>query len=379
MSQTKAQTEAYRATETLYMSVDLGSRSWQLAFGVALSKPARLRSIDAGDLAGLEREIHRARRHFGLDEQGRVVSCYEAGRDGFWLHRYLLAQGVESQVVDPSSLRVSRRGRRAKTDRLDARELLRHLMRWAAGEERVWSVLRVPTVEQEDRRWLSRELETLKKERNQHYSRMRALLMVHGVRLRGRRDFFARVLAARQWNGQELPAGLMARLQREQQRLELVSEQIRELERERRRRLRDSAAMAKARRLYQLRAIGEAGAWILDAECFGWRDFSNRREVGGCAGLVPTPYRSGSIDHEQGISKAGNRRVRSLMVELAWGWLRYQPNSRLARWYETRFGHGSKSLRKVGIVALARKLLVALWRYVEHGIVPEGALLKATV
>lgn len=376
MSPTKARIEAYLEASSLYMSLDLGVSRWQLAFGVMQSKPLRQRSIRARDLAALEVEIQRARKHWGLGQDSRVVSCYEAGRDGFWLHRYLVAQGASNLVVDPSSLRVSRRSRRAKTDRLDAAELLHQLMRWVAGDRRVWSVVRVPTVEQEDRRWLSRELGTLKKERTQHYNRMRGLLVLHGVRLRGRRGLLERALDARQWDGRELPSDLVARLRREHQRLELVTDQIRELERERRQRMRDEASMAKARQLSQLRAIGEVGAWELVVECFGWRDFANRRQVGGFSGMVPTPYRSGSIAHEQGISKVGPRRIRTLMVQLAWQWLRYQPDSSLSRWYEHRFGKGSKRSRKVGIVALARKLLVALWRYVEFGIVPEGARLK---
>ena len=377
MSPSKAQSAAYLEGASLYMSLELGERRWGLAFGRELGSSIRHRTIASGDLVSLGREIERARRALGLRGAVGIVSCYEAGRDGFWLHRYLESEGISNQVVDSSSLRVSRRRRRAKTDRLDAGELLRHLMRWYAGEDRVWSVVRVPTVAQEDRRQLSRELETLKQERTRHYNRMRSLLKLHGVALGGRRQFLERALAARQWDGQSLPADLLQRVQREHRRLELVQEQILELERTRRRWIREDKQLAKARRLYQLRAIGEVGAWELVVECFGWREFANRREVAGFAGIVPTPYQSGKMDHEQGISKAGHRRVRTLLVELAWGWLRYQPDSRLSRWYQQRFGEGSKRSRRVGIVALARKLLIALWRYVEVGLVPEGARLKA--
>ena len=373
---TQTQSAVYREEQSLYMSLELAEKRWKLAFGVELAAKARLRTIPARDCRSLEREIDLARKRFGLSEVGAVVSCYEAGRDGFWIDRYLECQGVRNQVVDPSSLRVSRRRRRAKTDRLDAEELLRHLIRSASGEPRVWSVVRVPTVEQEAGRWLHRELETLKKERTAHFGRLRSLLALYGIRVKGRRDFLVRALGSLQWDGRPMPDEMQQRLAREWERQVLVEEQIRALYKQRREMVCEREDLAKVRRLATLRGIGENGSWNLVMECFGWREFANRRQLGGYAGLVPTPYNSGESVRELGISKAGNRRVRWLMAQLAWGWLRHQPDSALTRWYLERFSKGSKRSRRVGIIALARKLLIALWRWVEFAELPEGAQLK---
>ena len=374
MRNSEAPRTAYREEPVLYMSIELAERQWKLAFGIAPAVGVRVRTVVARDLGRVLEEISRARARLDLPENCRVTSCYEAGQDGFWIHRWLVSEGIENQMVDPSSLRVSRRGRRAKTDRIDVQRLLQQLMEDEYLGRKTYRVVRVPSVEQEGSRHLHRELEVLKQERTRHRNRARSLLKLYGAVVRGTGHFSTKVRRAVAWDGRALPGDVKDRVERELRRLQLVMEQIRELEKARRERVQESK---KARRLFRLRSIGESTAWLLSEELFAWRQFSNRRQVGSCAGLTPTPYATGQSSWEQGISKAGNRRVRKQMVEIAWLWLRYQPRSDLTRWFQTRFGPGSKRNRRVGIVALARKLLVALWRYVEEGIVPAGATLKA--
>jgi len=361
------------------MALELSNTKWRLAF----SNGGRVRHqvIAAGATLELHDAIDRARRRFGLPTNSPVVSCYEAGRDGFWLHRYLDSCGMVNVVVDSSSIEVSRRKRRAKTDRLDAGSLVRMLMRFYAGERRLWSVVRVPRVEQEDARHLHRELETLRDERTMHRNRMRSLLKLHGIELGNpsRKDFAVYIETIRLWDGTMVPGELRARLIREHERVRCVEEQIRTLEKEQRQRVRraDTDSDRRVAQLMSLCGIGITSGWIFEKEFFGWRNFNNRREVGACAGLTPTPYDSGKTRREQGISKAGNKRIRKLIVEIGWCWLRYQPNSELSRWFNERFANGGKRMRRIGIVALARKLLIALWRFRTHGLIPEGARLKA--
>lgn len=264
-----------------------------------------------------------------------MVSCYEAGRDGFWLHRYLVSLGIENQVVDSSSIETNRRERRAKTDRLDGVKLLTMLMRYWAGERGLWSVVRVPNVEEEDARRLHRELGSLKKERTRHRNRIRDLLVAQGLRLEPHRDFLQRLETLTLWDGTSLPAELKGELEREYRRLSMVEEQLRALEQTRTERIThaDSHPLRQVVRLMGLRAIGPNCAWLLVMEFFAWRGFRNRRELGACAGLTGTPYDSGGSKRDQGISKAGNARVRTMMVEIAWLWLRHQPSSKLSRWF----------------------------------------------
>ena len=363
----------------LALSFDLSASEWKMAFSPGLGQPPRYRTVRARNLEAVKQEIAVAKQRFGLPEDTRVVSCYEAGRDGFWLHRALAEMGIENLVVDPASIEVNRRARRAKTDRLDAGKLVGMLLRWLGGEEKVWSVVRVPTVEQEDRRHLAREVKTLRADRTRITNRIRALLFSQGIVLSGAlKNLPARLGSLRLWNGEPLPELLRARIEREWKQVEQVEETIREVLAERRKRLRTGTDEASecARKLVRLGAIGETAAWLFAVEFFGWRKFTNGRQVGSLAGLAPTPYRSGNGGYEQGICKAGNRWVRALAIEIAWAWLRYQPQSELSRWYERRFGHGGARMRKIGIVALARKLLVELWRYVETGTPPAGAVLK---
>jgi transposase len=380
MDQLTAHKEDYIRNEgDLYVAFELGSKKWKLGFTVGFGQKPRQRTVLAGDLARVKEEIDRAKERFGLSEGARVLSCYEAGRDGFWLHRYLVYLGVVNFVVDSSSIEVNRRARRAKTDKMDLGKLLLMLMRYAHGERRVWSVVRVPTVEQEDRRQLHRELSALRGERTRHINRIKGLLTSYGVRMAVGRGFLDRLEAERLWDGRPVPLGLKIRLRREYERLQMVDGQIEEVVAERAHALTTSRSpdVQKVRQLLDLRGIGPNSAWLYVMEFFGWREFRNRREVGALAGLVPTPYQSGDGAWEKGISKAGNRHIRSMAIEIAWDWLRYQPQSKLSRWYQQRFGHGGGRLRRIGIVALARKLLVDLWRYLEDGVIPEGAELKA--
>jgi transposase len=358
----------------LYLAFELGWSEWKLAFQAERGQAPRLRSIGARNLVALQKEIVKAKERFGLAEDTPVVSCYEAGRDGFWLTRYLATQTIDNLVVDSSSIEVNRRQRRAKTDRLDAVKLVRLLVRHHEGE-RVWSVVRVPSVADEDRRQMHRELEALKDERTEHVNRIKGLLASQGVAAEVDGEFGELLARLRTWDGQALGAELQARLAREWERWRLLERQIQDLENERRKRIRrdETPRVEQVRRLLQLAGVGLNGSWLLVYELFGWRRIRNRRELAGLLGLTPTPYQSGPTAREQGISKAGNRRLRRLMVELAWGWLRFQPNSALSQWYARRFGQGNRRLRKIGIVALARKLVIALWRYLETGEVPEGA------
>jgi transposase len=373
----------------LYMAFELSQSKWMLGFTIGFGQRPRLRTIAARDLAALQNEIHLARERFELGQEVSVISCYEAGRDGFWLHRYLSSIGITNLIVDSASIEVNRRAKQAKTDKLDLGKLLTMLMRYQAGETKVWHVIHVPRPEVEDHRHLHRELSDLKEQRTQHINRIKGYLSNQGICLEVDNDFLEIVEHQQMWNGEQLPPGLRARLLCEYQRFQLVQQQIKALEAQRREMVQHSTRpdMELVRQLLRLRGIGINCAWLYVMEFFGWRAFRNRREVGALAGLTPMPHRSGEEDHELGISKVGNRHIRAMAIEIAWGWLRYQPNSELSRWYQHRFGNGSKRLHKIGtlapdasagVVALARKLLIALWRYLEFGTLPVGAVLKST-
>jgi len=379
MDQTTRQREFKGVPEVLYLSFELGRAEWKLAFTVGRGEKPRLRTLAAGDLRGVEQEIERARQRWGVPEGARVVSCYEAGRDGFWLHRFLLSRGVSNVVVDSSSIEVNRRSRRAKTDRLDAQKLLMMLIRHDLGEEgRVWSVVRVPSVEQEADRQLHRDWDVLKKERTLHRNRIQSFLACQGIQVKLGSDFGERLEGLVLWDGSALPSELRERLKREWERLELVESQILKLKKQKEEAVAEASnpSLLQIQQLATLKGIGLTSAWVFVCEFFGWRKFRNRREVGALAGLAPMPYQSGSSDHEQGISKAGNSRLRTMVIEIAWSWLRWQPESQLSLWFRERYGPGSRRSRRVGIVALARKLLVSLWRFLETGVAPEGAILK---
>jgi len=363
---------------TLYLALEFSQAEWKLGFTIGLGQAPRLRNLKARNLEDMKREIEQAKERFGLSKEAVVLSCYEAGRDGFWLHRYLESLGVKNLVVDSASIEVNRRYRRVKTDRLDVGKLLNMLVRYDQGETKVWSVVHVPKMEDEDQRQLHRELMSLKREQTHHINRIKGLLATQGIVLEVKTKFLEEIQRAQLWDGSSVPPVLHTLLMREYERLKLVREQIRQVETTRKEALRSSRdpAIEQVRRLLQLKGIGMNSAWVYVMEFFAWRAFHNRQELGSLAGLAPTPYASGESSRERGIRKAGNRTVRALAIEIAWCWLRYQPNSQLSRWYRQRFATGSSRVRRIGIVALARKLLIALWRYVEEDILPEGAQLK---
>lgn len=374
---------AYKTNDTtvssnLYLAFELSNTEWKLGFTTGLGQAARIKVLKARKMGGLKGEIDLAKERFGLPKETAVYSCYEAGRDGMWLHRYLEANGVNNLVVDSASIEVSRRFRRAKTDRLDASKLLNMLVRYHQGEQKVWSVVHVPSVEAEDQRQLHRELLVLKREQTHHVNRIKGILISQGVGMEVTKDFLEELEAVRLWDGMPLQMGIRVLLDREHERLELVREQIRKIETIRKEILRTSkeASIEQVRRLLKLKGIGVNSAWVYVMEFFSWRAFRNRRELGSLSGLAPTPYASGESSRERGISKAGNRPVRAMAIEIAWSWLRNQPESQLSRWYNRRFAKGGSRIRRIGIVALARKLLIALWKYLEYGTLPEGAQLK---
>jgi transposase len=358
--------------------MELSKKTWKLAFSDGGQK-VRTAAVHGGAVAATLRVCTAMKHKLGLPSDAPVLSCYEAGRDGFWIHRMLTAAGVTNLVVDPASIEVDRRERRAKTDRLDAAKLVVQLVRHAERGDRM-RVVRVPTPAEEDARRPGRELERLKKERTSHACRIKALLSLCGVGASKLSSGFGRLVRVmRQADGAALPAHLRDELSREADRLELVRKQIADLERARSAQLRSASSKASqiAASLMLLKGIGPGAAMTYAYEFFAWREFKNGKQVGAAAGMTGTPYDSGGSSREQGISKAGNRRVRVMAIQVAWQWLRNQPESKLARWYMERFAGGGGRARRVGIVALGRKLLVALWRFVDQGVVPDGALMKA--
>lgn len=375
-------------TPALYVALELSKDTWKLGITTSRTQRARFRDVRARDLKGLLAELSRAKSHFGLPADAPVFTCYEAGRDGFWIHRFLTAQGIGNVVVDPASIEVSRRMRKVKTDRVDAEKLAQLLVRHHEGED-VVSVVRVPPPEIEEERLLPRHLKALKNHRTKITNQIRALLFLHGIDLDPRAGSFAKqtflreLARARQWDGTPLPAGVVSVVKLQWEQYAVVEAQIKELSQRQREALRKARrnedvtpAQELAARMTRLRGVGDTGAYVLSLEFFAWREFKNRREVGALAGLTGTAFQSGDMDKDQGISKAGNARVRSLIVELAWLWLRYQPDSDLAKWYRAHVGNAKSRGRRKAIVALARKLLIALWHFVEHGVVPAGASLK---
>jgi len=378
----------------MFVALELSRSTWLVAVNAPhIDKISKYR-IEAGDSAALLSLLSRLRAE-AERRSGRsvkTISIQEAGLDGFWLHRLLQANGVESHVVDAASIAVHRRHRRVKTDRIDVEKLLRTLMAWARGERQVCSMVRPPSPEEEDARRLTRERATLVTERVRHVNRIKGLLATQGVFafIPLRQDRRKRLEQLRRWDGQPLPPRLKAQLLRELDRLELIISQIATVEAERdrilqanqaetegaTRRARAEPAVSPGPLLLRLRSIGPEFASVLALEAF-YRKFGNRREIAAYSGLTPSPWKSGGIDVEQGISKAGNSRLRRTMIQLAWLWLRHQPGSELSCWFRHRVGDQRGKIRRIAIVALARKLLVALWRYVTQGVVPNGAEMKA--
>ncbi len=362
---------------TLYMAIELSKNNWKLAFGIG-GKKHRIVNVKARDFDKLWKEINTAKTKFSLPNTVEVKSCYEAGRDGFWIHRMLIESGIHNVVIDPASLDVKRHGRQKKTDRIDSKKMLISLIRyWVLEEDSdVFSIVKVPSIEEEDNRRLHRELERLKNEKKAHQNRIQGLLFLHGLVLKPNKNFLERIEQIVLPNKQPLPEGIKAEVIREYERLQLTLKQIKELENQQVQRMTSPKTEAEkiANELFQLKGIGIQGAWILSYELFCWRELKNRKQVGALVGLTPTPFDSGESKREQGISKSGSRRIRSLMVQLSWIWIRYQPLSKISLWYQEHFGKHSKRSRRVGIVAVARRLLISLWRYSVLGEVIDGAV-----
>jgi transposase len=367
---------------TIFVAIELSQKDWL----VTLHSPDKDRlsrhRVAVGDRCGLLSLIERVRERAARALGGvpRVTSCYEAGYDGFWLHRHLQANGIANHVFDPASIAVEQRSRRAKSDRIDGEQLVRTLMAHCRGEPRVVRIVRVPTAEQEDARRATRERDRLIKEQTGHTNRIKALLRLHGFAVGNprRRDWLTWLAGQRDWQGQPVPPQMLAEIEREHARLMMVREQLAALEKPCAQAQASPAVVEMARRqetLLRLKSLGPAFSGTLTHEVF-YKDFRNQRQVGSYIGLAPSPWKSGGIDREQGISKAGNPRARQKAIELAWLWLRHQPDSALTHWFLERTVKASRRIKRIAIVALARKLMIALWRFLTTGLVPTGAKLK---
>lgn len=365
---------------TLCVSFELSKASWKLALHDGKRDTPAIVTVKADHAEARLNEamaaIETIKRKWGLPADTPVVVVYEAGQDGFWIARALQQRGVDVKVIDPASLPVQRQARRAKTDRIDAIRLVNSLRAWLRGERDTMHVVQVPSEQAEAQRQLVRSRGQLQKEITQHEDRMRKLLHTVGC-WHAIGTHFEQQLAqgeVRCHNGEPLSAQLVARLRDECARLALAQRQLQALEETLVQQL-PAPAQEKIARLSSLKGVGRVGAMRLVLELF-WRSFENRRQVGACVGLVPQPYDSGESRVDQGISKQGNRRVRSLLIEMAWMWLRYQPDSALAAWFAQRTQGQNKRGKRVAIVAVARRLAIDLWKYLEHGLVPQGAAMK---
>ena len=360
---------------TLYVAFELSAKHWKLAMTSGFGIAPWLRTVPSGDLPAVTRTIAQARARFGLCASAAVVSCYEAGRDGFWIHRALIQRGVANRVVDSASIEVSRRARRAKTDRLDAMKLVTMLVRVCSGEQRVWREVRVPSVADEAARQVSRERTALTQEQTRLINQLRGWLATWGCALPARRPD-GWWTAVRDWEAAPLPTALQARIARAHARWAALAVQLGELEAQQHAATDAASADSALGRLVRIKGVATTSASVLLDEGLVWRAFRNRREIGGLLGFAPTPYQSGERLHEQGISRAGNHRLQAMSVQLAWQWVRWQPDSPITHWYRARYAAGSGRLRRIGIVTVARRLMIALWRYATTGVVPTGARLK---
>lgn len=362
----------------IIIAIELSRSTWLVAARLPGVEKPRLHKIDAGDTAALLSHLsslqNRALARTGVGPT--LHCCFEAGRDGFWLHRFLTLHGIANHVLEPTSILVNRRARRAKTDRLDAEGMLRVLAAFLHGDRQVCSMVRVPTPDEEDAKRIHREREHLVQEKLRIENRIQALLFTQGIHKRPSLRSWERDLAAvRTGDGRELPCHLRAELDRLRRRLAITLDLIREVETERDRAADANPADETCRKigdLCRIRGIGANFAAVLAREVF-YRSFDNRRQLASYVGITPMPYQSGGMDRDRRISRAGNPRARTTMIQLAWLWLRYQPDSDLAKWFRDRVGMQTGRPRRIAIVAMARKLLIALWRYAEHGVVPAGA------
>lgn len=364
----------------IHVALELSASLWLVAVRLPDRTKIRIYRIAAGDTRKLLSLFSALRATASVRGQSAAIACcFESGRDGFWLHRLLTTQGVDSYVMEPTSILVNRRARRAKTDRLDAEGLLRVLATWLAGDRQVCSMVRVPTPDEEDAKRPHREREHLVQERIRIENRISALLVTQGVRHRPSLRYWERDLAAlRTGDGRDLPMHLRGELNRLRRRLQVTMEQIREVDQERAAALTAAPEDAMSKKIAMLRCvrgIGDNFAAVLVREVF-YRTFTNRRQLASYVGLTPMPHQSGAMDRDRHISRAGNPRARTTMVQLAWLWLRYQPGSELAAWFRERVGTLAGRTRRIAIIAMARKLLIALWRYAETGEVPAGVDLR---
>ena len=361
----------------LYVAFELAKKDWKLAMTSGFGQPPWLRTIASGDLGAVERAVRRGRQRWGLPPTARVVSCYEAGRDGFWIHRALQHLGIENRVVDSASIEVNRRARRTKTDRIDALKFVMMLVRVCSGERRVFAEVRVPSVEAEAARHRSRERTALVQEQTRLGNQIGRWLATCGCRVTARtRQQATWWTGVHDWADAPLPVPVQARIARAEARVAIVADQLAAIDASQATTVRQAEPNTPLARLVQLKGVATTSASVLLDEGVVWRAFQNRRQIGGLLGFAPAKYDSGASSRDQGITRAGNKRLQSVMVQLAWGWVQWQPQSALAQWYRKRFG-GGKRARRVGIVALARKLLIALWRYATAGVLPVGAVLKA--
>jgi transposase len=360
---------------TLYVAFELSATQWKLGMTSGFGVAPWIKTVAAADWQAVRRTLAHAKERFGVPATARVVSCYEAGRDGFWIHRALMTHGLANRVVDSASIEVNRRARRAKTDRLDAQKLVQMLVRVWLGERGVWREVRGPTVADEAARHTSRERTQLTAERTRVVNQMRSWLTTWGTRLPSRRrgEWWT---AVRDWSGAALPATLCARLARATARVAIIEDQLRALTQTQQAAVTAVAAESAAGRLVRLKGVAATSVAVLLEEGLVWRQFRNRRQVGGILGFAPVPYQSGEQARDQGIDRAGNPRLRAIGVQLAWNWVRWQPHSALTRWYEQRFGRHGTRARRIGIVAVARTLVIALWRCATTGEIPAGAVMK---
>jgi transposase len=379
-------TDTPAATEyaTVYLAFELSKANWRLGVILPGSQKLRRFTVKGGDLAGLSALLADWRGKAATSGKPvRIVSCYEAGYDGHWLHRWLTNEGVSNYELDPASIQVNRRARRPKTDRLDLEQLMNTLLRYLRGEPKVCSIVQVPSPHDEDRRRTTRERERLQKERTAHSNRITGLLHAQGIRdvKPLARGFLRSLESMRTGDGRALPPRLKEEIMREHQRLCLVQQQFIALEKKSLAELRASApdsAEAKIKQFIDLKGVGVTSARDLMYEVF-YRSFNNRRQVGNFFGLANSAYDSGDSRRDQGISKAGSRRARKVAVQLAWLWLRHQPQSELSRWFRARVGEVKGRIKRIAVVALARKLMIALWRYVTTGLVPVGAICRQSI
>ena len=366
---------------TLHAALELSKNSWLLGIQFPDRDKPSLYRLSGGDGDGLLTKLDAARHRMAkvAGQAPKLVLCYEAGYDGFWLARLLEQHGIECKVMDPASLQVDRRARRVKTDRIDVEKLLQALIAWCRGERHVCSMVVIPSVEEEDLRRTHRERNRLVRERTAHINRIKGLLFGQGIRGINVKSRYKTLVPAElvTADGRPLPPRLAREIAREIDRLAQLQEQIREVERERDMASNTCQATEQKRQLLlRLNGIGETTAPILAREVY-YRQFANRGQVASFIGLAPSPYDSGESRRNQGISKAGNGLVRAVLIQTAWIWLRHQPNSALSRWFHQRTEGHSKRMRCIMIVAVARKLAIALWRYLETGLIPEGATLSA--